>query len=74
MTEKATTQFLRKLISEVTDHNVELETENTALKAQIVKLKLRIAELTEMVDEADYAVEVTAEVLMQGTVERLQAN
>lgn len=72
--ERATTQFLRKLIESVTDSNVRLEMENAGLRQQIVKLQLRCAELTEIVDEADYALELTAEVLMQGTVERIQVN
>lgn len=72
--ERATTQFLRKLIESVTDSNVRLEMENAELRRQIVKLQLRCADLTEQLDESDYAVELTAQVLMQGTVERIQVN
>lgn len=74
MGEKATTQFLKKLIESVTDSNVALQIKNAELEQQIVKLQLRCAELTDMADEADYALELTAEVLMQGTVEHINAN
>lgn len=52
MNDPENTNFLRKLIQDVADENVDLKAKNARLEQRITALLIRIDELTEAVDEA----------------------
>lgn len=69
-----TTDFLRRLITDVSGENVELKCKIAKLEQERMKLLLRIDVLTSMCDESDFALEATATVLMQSVVEQINPN
>lgn len=51
MSDKETTSFLRRLIADVTDENVDLKVKLAKMEQERIRLLLRIDALTEMDDE-----------------------
>jgi hypothetical protein len=66
MSDAETTDFLRRLIQDVSSENVDLKCDKAKLEDTIIKLRCRIDYLTEMADQLEIENATLVEMMREG--------